>query len=73
MPNAWETSWAEFFAQHRLRAILDKNYTFINSDREIEDLARRCAAQVVPRLLGGLEDVKPVLVHGDLLALVRRV
>ena len=70
MPNNWESSWAEFFAKHRLRAILDEDRRHNGADREIDELGQRCFEQVVPRLLGVLESdgnsISPVLVHGDL-------
>jgi len=70
MPNNWETSWAEFFAKHRLRAILDEDRRMNGVDSEIEQLGRDCVERVIPRLLGALEtggnSIKPVLVHGDL-------
>jgi len=65
MPNNWEATWAEFFAKHRLQAILNEDKNRNGVDREIEDLGKQCVESVVPRLLGGLE-IKPVLVHGDL-------
>jgi len=70
MPNNWESSWAEFFAKHRLRAILDEDKRQNGADSEIDQLGRQCVEQVVPRLLGALEtkgnSIAPVLVHGDL-------
>jgi protein-ribulosamine 3-kinase len=71
MPNDWESSWAQFFAKHRLKAILDDDRDNNDADGEIDDLGRLCVEQVVPRLLGALEtdgdSIKPVLLHGDLL------
>jgi protein-ribulosamine 3-kinase len=70
MPNVWETSWAQFFAKHRLQAILDDDRRRNGADAEIEELGRQCVEQVAPRLLGALETdgnrIQPVLVHGDL-------
>jgi protein-ribulosamine 3-kinase len=70
MPNDWETSWSRFFAKHRLQAILDDDRSRNGSDPEMEELGTQCVEQVVPRLLGALENdgnsIKPVLVHGDL-------
>jgi len=70
MPNHWESSWAKFFAKHRLQAILEDDRRHNGSDPEMEELGAQCVEQVVPRLLGALESngntVKPVLVHGDL-------
>jgi len=70
MPNNWEYSWADFFARHRLQAILDEDRRNNGPESEIDELGKTCVEQVVPRLLGALEEsgnsIKPVLVHGDL-------
>jgi protein-ribulosamine 3-kinase len=70
MSNDWESSWAHFFAKHRLKAILDEDRWNNGADEEMDDLGRQCVEHVVPRLLGALEEngnsIKPVLVHGDL-------
>jgi protein-ribulosamine 3-kinase len=66
MPNCWESSWAEFFGTHRLQAILDEDRKVNGADQGIDELGRVCVQQVVPRLLGVLENIEPVLVHGDL-------
>jgi Fructosamine kinase len=70
MPNDWESSWAQFFGKHRLQAILNDDRRNNGPDSEIEELGRQCVEQVVPRLLGALEQngntIKSVLVHGDL-------
>jgi fructosamine-3-kinase len=74
MPNNWETSWAQFFAKHRLQAILEDDKRNNGADREMDELGKHCLEQVVPHLLGVLEEngnnIKPVLVHGDLFALI---
>ena len=70
MPNDWESSWAQFFAKHRLEAILNNDRRNNGRDSEIDELGRQCLEHVVPRLLGALEEngnsISPVLVHGDL-------
>jgi protein-ribulosamine 3-kinase len=70
MPNDWESSWSQFFAKHRLQAILDDDRRRNGSDTEMDELGRQCIQQVVPRLLGALENdgnsIKAVLLHGDL-------
>jgi protein-ribulosamine 3-kinase len=70
MPNDWESSWCQFFAKYRLEAILDDDRRNNGADTEIDELGRQCVEQVVPRLLGALENdgntIKPVLLHGDL-------
>lgn len=70
MPNDWETSWARFFAKNRLQAILEDDRRNNCADHEMDELGKQCIEQVVPRLLGALEEngnsIKPVLVHGDL-------
>ncbi|KAK4101797.1 Ketosamine-3-kinase [Parathielavia hyrcaniae] len=69
-PNPWTESWSDFYAEHRLRAILRelarKNGS--DDDRELADAVEEVASAVVPRLLGEghLRGVYPVVVHGDL-------
>lgn len=70
MPNDWETSWPQFFAKHRLQAILEEDRRNNGADPQMDKLGKQCIDHVVPRLLGALEtnghSIKPVLVHGDL-------
>ncbi|KAH6620621.1 Fructosamine/Ketosamine-3-kinase [Chaetomium sp. MPI-SDFR-AT-0129] len=66
--NTWTESWAEFYAERRLRAILRENVRQNGPDRELGEAVEKLAAIVVPRLLGDnhLKGVQPVVVHGDL-------
>lgn len=72
--NTWTASWADFYAERRLRAILreavrnNNNNNNGQPDPELSDAVERVAGAVVPRLLGEghLRGVVPVLVHGDL-------
>jgi len=66
MPNDWESSWVDFYAKHRLEAILNEDRNNNGPDSEIDRLGKQCVEQVVPRLLGALREIKPVLLHGDL-------
>lgn len=69
--NEWNTSWAHFFAENRLRSIcriIEENH---GTDEELIDLLEKLIRVVVPRLLGngmlgGKKGIKPVLIHGDL-------
>jgi fructosamine-3-kinase len=67
--NTWTESWADFYAEHRLRAVL-KVGGWKDEDRskELGKAVERVAGEVVPRLLGDghLKGVQPVVVHGDL-------
>ncbi|EJD46889.1 fructosamine kinase [Auricularia subglabra TFB-10046 SS5] len=65
-PNTFRTSWAEFYAENRLRFILLQNERVNGRDAELRTAIERTADVVVPRLLGHLQDVVPVVVHGDL-------
>ncbi|OAA54044.1 fructosamine-3-kinase [Cordyceps fumosorosea ARSEF 2679] len=60
--NTWTTSWPEFFAERRLRAVLRA----CKADAELSAAVETVAAEVVPRLLGRVEPVAPVVLHGDL-------
>ena len=66
--NTWTESWADFYAEHRLRAIPREGARQNGHDKELADAVERVAAVVVPRLLGDghLKGVFPVVVHGDL-------
>ena len=70
-PNDFTKSWADFYANNRLRAILKKSERTNGSDGELRDMVEKTASKVVPRLLGddhlnGGEGVTPVVIHGDL-------
>lgn len=69
--NDYKSSWAEFYAENRLRAIgraIKENH---GPDSSFATLLQKTADQVVPKLLGnghlgGEHGIVPVLVHGDL-------
>lgn len=67
--NSWKASWADFYAENRLRSILRAGIVNNGSDRELERAVERTADKVVPRLVGE-ETMKggitPVVIHGDL-------
>ncbi|KAK0723249.1 Fructosamine/Ketosamine-3-kinase [Lasiosphaeria miniovina] len=66
--NAWSESWASFYADHRLRAVLRAGVRSNGPDADLARAVDKVAAAVVPRLLGDghLRGVVPVVVHGDL-------
>lgn len=71
--NTFSSSWADFYANSRLRFILACCEAAHGADRELNRLVEDTAGDVVPRLLGEghLSDgkgrsIKPVVVHGDL-------
>lgn len=69
--NAFTSSWADFYAEHRLRFILRQSEKSNGADAEITDLVTRTADEVVPNLIGDThlnngKGVTPVVVHGDL-------
>ena len=69
--NLFKASWAEFYAENRLLAILARSEGQNGRDSELKDMVERMAGEVVPRLLGdghlgGRQGVVPVVVHGDL-------
>ncbi|KAL8704878.1 MAG: hypothetical protein Q9201_001994 [Fulgogasparrea decipioides] len=70
-PNDYKESWAEFYAQSRLLAILEKCEGNNGKDAEFRSLVEKTVNAVVPRLIGddhlnGGKGVAPVVVHGDL-------
>ena len=70
-PNDFTSSWADFFANQRLRAIFRSSEKNNGQDPELANLVEQTATEVVPRLLGdghlgGKQGIIPVVVHGDL-------
>ncbi|KAL1613246.1 hypothetical protein SLS60_001478 [Paraconiothyrium brasiliense] len=69
--NSFKQSWADFYANNRLRFILRRAEKSNNVDKELHTLVETTASKVVPRLLGddhlnNGKGVTPVVVHGDL-------
>ncbi|KAH7126665.1 Fructosamine/Ketosamine-3-kinase [Dendryphion nanum] len=69
--NSFKSSWAEFYAENRLRFISRRAEKSNGKDEELHALIESTASRVVPRLLGdehlnGGKGVTPVVVHGDL-------
>lgn len=70
-PNDYKESWADFYAQNSLLAILAKCERKNGKDAELRSLVEKTAEVVVPRLIGDQhmnhgKGVTPVVVHGDL-------
>ncbi|KAF1964313.1 Ketosamine-3-kinase [Bimuria novae-zelandiae CBS 107.79] len=69
--NSFKSSWADFYANNRLRFILRRAEKSNGIDKEMHALVETTAAKVVSRLLGddhlnNGNGVTPVVVHGDL-------
>jgi fructosamine-3-kinase len=66
--NSWKESWADFYAENRLRGILRSSVKNNGSDPELSSAVEKVASVVVPRLIGDdrVNGIKPVVVHGDL-------
>lgn len=69
--NGYKSSWADFYAENRLSAILSQCEASQNVDSEFRSLVTKTVEKVVPRLLGdehlnGGKGVMPVVIHGDL-------
>lgn len=66
--NAWKSSWAEFYADNRLRGILRECVKNNGSDNELTNTVEAVASKVVPRLIGDstVKNIAPVVIHGDL-------
>lgn len=70
-PNDYKESWADFYAENRLRFILRFSEKNNGKDQKLHKLVTTTIEQVVPRLIGddhlnGGKGVMPVVVHGDL-------
>ncbi|KAF3766292.1 Ketosamine-3-kinase [Cryphonectria parasitica EP155] len=71
--NSWKPTWAEFYADNRIRAIgracLNANSgEDTGADPELREAIEVTASKIVPRLLGEdtMGPLTPSLVHGDL-------
>lgn len=70
--NEYTESWADFYANHRLRAIVRQYEQAQGKDAELRSLVENVADMIVPRLLrdghhtDGGRKITPVVVHGDL-------
>lgn len=69
--NTYTASWADFYANRRLRFIAAQSRKSNGADQQLDQLVEQTCAQVVPRLIGddhlnGGKGVTPVVVHGDL-------
>lgn len=70
-PNPFTPSWADFYANSRLRFIASQSTKSNGKDAELDSLVERTCTEVVPRLIGDKhlnngKGVMPVVVHGDL-------
>lgn len=69
--NSYNESWADFYANNRLRFILRRSEKSNDKDSELAKLVETTASSVVPELIGDHHlnngrGVTPVVVHGDL-------
>ncbi|KLO93261.1 fructosamine-3-kinase [Fusarium fujikuroi] len=66
--NSWRESWADFYANNRLRHIARQAVRNNGADPELEEVVETVASKVVPRLIGDgvVKNIKPVVIHGDL-------
>lgn len=69
--NTFTSSWADFYANHRLRFILNQSRKSNGADKQLETLVEQTCTKVIPRLIGDShlnngKGVTPVVIHGDL-------
>lgn len=66
--NGWRDSWADFYADNRIRAIGRACVRAHGSDGEFDGAVEATAGRVVPRLIGDdtVKGIRPVVIHGDL-------
>lgn len=69
--NTYSSSWADFYANRRLRFIVSRSEKTNGPDGELSSLTETLCSKVVPRLLGDShlnngKPITPVVIHGDL-------
>ena len=69
--NSYSSSWADFYASNRIRAIIARSRRQNGPDGDLENLGEQLCDKVIPRLLGddhlnNGDGITPVVVHGDL-------
>ncbi|KAK5164381.1 uncharacterized protein LTR77_010077 [Saxophila tyrrhenica] len=69
--NTYHSSWADFYAERRLRFIMRQSQKSNGADKQLDNLIEQTCTKVVPRLIGdehlnGGKGVTPVVIHGDL-------
>lgn len=69
--NSWKASWADFFAENRLRMIVSRAEKNGRNDKVLRKIVEEVCEKVIPRLLsddhlGKADGISPSLVHGDL-------
>lgn len=69
--NTYSSSWADFYANRRLRFIAARSRKSNGTDKQLDALVEQTCTQVIPRLIGDHhlnsgKGVTPVVVHGDL-------
>lgn len=69
--NTFTSSWADFYANHRLKFILSESVRNNGKDSELASLVNKTCNSVIPNLIGDShlnsgKGITPVVVHGDL-------
>ena len=69
--NTYSSSWADFYANRRLRFIAKQSRKSNGADKQLDELVEDTCDKVIPRLIGddhlnSGKGVKPAIIHGDL-------
>ena len=69
--NTYTASWADFYANRRLRFITAQSKRSNGADKQLEALVEQTCSAVIPRLIGddhinNGKGITPVVIHGDL-------
>jgi protein-ribulosamine 3-kinase len=69
--NTFSSSWADFYANRRLRFIANQSRKSNGPDKQLDSLVEETCIKVIPRLIGddhlnNGRGITPVVVHGDL-------
>ena len=58
--NSFKETWAEFYAENRLRSISRAAARNHGPDAEVEAAVEKTASKVVPRLIGAVKDIRSI-------------
>lgn len=64
--NSWKELWVDFYAENRLRSVYRAASKNHGPDQEVDSAVEQIANKIVPRLIGRVKGITPVIIHGDI-------